>query len=346
MLMNAMKPAIATTVMSSSSVKPSLRCNLFMVFTSTRGEGSNGRARRGARAASAARPKGGCVSALFADPEKLARLRPFLHNWSSCLVKRTAEEISPLPNPLGIDRTRKTLAELQAPLARAIAAARTRDIDEQQVAVARLSDLATKLRAAQDLAAYAGDGRRALPRAGGGVRRQRRLRGRPADPGLRPRARAVERGPAGRRGAGLRARGARRGAGARDRPRRGRGARAQRLPARRDARPDARRRALVRGDRGRAARRAHPPQRRDRARGVHREDGRARLLRAVDPRAVRRRRDGQRRHGDHDRGALARLARRRGLADHAPRDPRQGAARGRHRGRRSATGCRRSPRAS
>jgi (2S)-methylsuccinyl-CoA dehydrogenase len=60
-----------------------------------------------------------------------------------------------LPNPLAIDRTRKTLAELQAPIARAIAAARTRDIDEQQVAVARLSDLATKLRAAQDLAAYA-----------------------------------------------------------------------------------------------------------------------------------------------------------------------------------------------
>jgi len=62
-----------------------------------------------------------------------------------------------LPNPLGIDRTRKVLAELQAPLARAIAAARTRDIDEQQVAVARLSDVATKLRAAQDLAAYAED---------------------------------------------------------------------------------------------------------------------------------------------------------------------------------------------
>ncbi len=60
-----------------------------------------------------------------------------------------------MPNPLSIDRTRKALAELQAPLARAIAAARTRDIDEQQVAVARLSDLATKLRAAQDLAAYA-----------------------------------------------------------------------------------------------------------------------------------------------------------------------------------------------
>ena len=60
-----------------------------------------------------------------------------------------------MPNPLSIERTRKTLAELQAPLGRAFAAARTRDIDEQQVAIARLADLATKLRAAQDLAAWA-----------------------------------------------------------------------------------------------------------------------------------------------------------------------------------------------
>jgi len=57
--------------------------------------------------------------------------------------------------PLALDRTNKALASLEAPLARAIASARTRDIDEQQVAVARLADLATKLRAAQDLAAYA-----------------------------------------------------------------------------------------------------------------------------------------------------------------------------------------------
>jgi len=60
-----------------------------MVFASTGGEGSNGRARRGAPAASAARLVGARVSALFADPEKLARPAPFLHNWSSCLVKRT-----------------------------------------------------------------------------------------------------------------------------------------------------------------------------------------------------------------------------------------------------------------
>ncbi|MFI5314885.1 MAG: acyl-CoA dehydrogenase family protein [Myxococcota bacterium] len=60
-----------------------------------------------------------------------------------------------MPNPLGIDRTRKALSELEAPLARAFAGARTRDIDEQQVAVARLADVATKLRAAQELAAWA-----------------------------------------------------------------------------------------------------------------------------------------------------------------------------------------------
>jgi (2S)-methylsuccinyl-CoA dehydrogenase len=60
-----------------------------------------------------------------------------------------------VPNPLAIDRTRKALAELETPLARAFAAARTRDIDEQQVAVARLADVATKQRAAQELAAWA-----------------------------------------------------------------------------------------------------------------------------------------------------------------------------------------------
>jgi len=60
-----------------------------------------------------------------------------------------------VPTPLSLDRTRKALAALEAPIARAIASARARDVDEQQVAVARLADLATKLRAAQDLAAYA-----------------------------------------------------------------------------------------------------------------------------------------------------------------------------------------------
>ncbi len=60
-----------------------------------------------------------------------------------------------MSTPLALDRTRKVIAALEAPLAHAIASARTRDIDEQQVVVARLADLATKLRAAQDLAAYA-----------------------------------------------------------------------------------------------------------------------------------------------------------------------------------------------
>lgn len=60
-----------------------------------------------------------------------------------------------MSTPLAIDRTHKALASLEAPIARAIASARTRDIDEQQVAVARIADLATKLRAAQALASYA-----------------------------------------------------------------------------------------------------------------------------------------------------------------------------------------------
>jgi (2S)-methylsuccinyl-CoA dehydrogenase len=87
-----------------------------------------------------------------ADPEKLAHPGAFLHKWrpDPSLVKEHF-----VPTPLALDRTRKALAALEAPIARAIASARTRDIDEQQVAVARLADLATKLRAAQDLAAYA-----------------------------------------------------------------------------------------------------------------------------------------------------------------------------------------------
>jgi (2S)-methylsuccinyl-CoA dehydrogenase len=51
--------------------------------------------------------------------------------------------------------TERALERLARPVARAIAHARGRDIDEQQVAVARLADLATKLRAAQDLLAHA-----------------------------------------------------------------------------------------------------------------------------------------------------------------------------------------------
>ena len=60
-----------------------------------------------------------------------------------------------MSTPLAPDRTRNALAALELPLAHAVAHARTREIDEQQVAIARLVDVATKLRAAQDLAAYA-----------------------------------------------------------------------------------------------------------------------------------------------------------------------------------------------
>ena len=252
-----------------------------------------------------------------------------------------------MSTPLAPDRTRKALAALEAPLARAIASARTRDIDEQQVAVARLADVATKLRAAQDLAAYAATAGGDLPGAGGGLRGPRRGRGRAARARLRRRARA-------RRTRTCRAR--------RRRPSRARrwptsacarsGARSRSSAGATTAPLDemlvlgARRRARLHRERGRAARRAHPPQRRAGLRGVPVEDGRARLLRAVGPRGVRRRRDGQRRHVHHHRGALARLARGGRLADHAARDPDQGAARGRHRGAEARTGCRRSPPAS
>jgi (2S)-methylsuccinyl-CoA dehydrogenase len=49
----------------------------------------------------------------------------------------------------------KVLALLDAAVSRAVSHARGRDIDEQQVAVERLADLATRLRAARDLADYA-----------------------------------------------------------------------------------------------------------------------------------------------------------------------------------------------
>ena len=136
-----------------------------------------------------------------------------------------------------------------------------------------------------------------------------------------------------------------RGARARDRAGGDRGARAHGAAARRDARAGARLGARVRGEGGAAARRAHPPPRRGHPGVVHHDDGRARLLRALDSRAVRRPRARQPRDGPHHRGALARVARRRGLADHAAGDPHQGAAPGRHARRRRSTGCRSSRRA-
>ncbi len=53
------------------------------------------------------------------------------------------------------DSLAKILDALDALWARAIAHARTRDVDEQQVAVERLADVATRLRAARDLHEYA-----------------------------------------------------------------------------------------------------------------------------------------------------------------------------------------------
>ena len=216
-----------------------------------------------------------------ADPEKLARSRALLHKWrpDPCLVKEHA-----VTTPLALDRTHKALASLEAPIARAIASARTRDIDEQQVAVARLTEIATKLRAAQDLATYAATAgaiyqEQAAVFAGYVTSEVGRL---VRDFGRR--ARAHGGGHAERGDAGLRARGAVRRARARDRPR-GRAERGGTTD--RSTRCSSRCATSVREfaeQRGRAARRAHPPPRRADPRGVHHEDGRARLLRALGAR--------------------------------------------------------------
>ena len=58
-------------------------------------------------------------------------------------------------SPIPLKRTEETLDVLDAVIARAIAHARAREIDAQQVAVARIADLATRLRAARDLLEYA-----------------------------------------------------------------------------------------------------------------------------------------------------------------------------------------------
>ena len=89
-------------------------------------------------------------------------------------------------------------------------------------------------------------------------------------------------------------------------------------------------------DKIRPDRRAHPPRQRRHPRGHHLRPGRDGRLRPVDPRGVRRLQRGRRvrvhRHGRRHRGAVARLARRRRLADHPARDPHPRARRGRHRG--------------
>ena len=78
--------------------------------------------------------------------------------------------------------------------------------------------------------------------------------------------------------------------------------------------------------------RADPSPRRAGPGVLHHQDGRARLLRAGGARGLRRLGARQPRHDPHHRGALARVARGGGLADHAARDPDQGAAPGRQRG--------------
>ncbi len=61
----------------------------------------------------------------------------------------------PDSTPIPPESLEKTLNRLDATLGAAIANARSRDIDEQQVAVERIADLGTKLRAARDLVEYA-----------------------------------------------------------------------------------------------------------------------------------------------------------------------------------------------
>ena len=62
-----------------------------------------------------------------------------------------------MSKPVSPDDTDRALDQLEAVIQKAIAHARGREIDEQQVALARLADLATALRAARDLLAYARD---------------------------------------------------------------------------------------------------------------------------------------------------------------------------------------------
>jgi (2S)-methylsuccinyl-CoA dehydrogenase len=59
------------------------------------------------------------------------------------------------PAPIPPQAVEKALGALDAAVARAIEHARGRDIDEQQVAIERLADVATRLRAAHDLLEYA-----------------------------------------------------------------------------------------------------------------------------------------------------------------------------------------------
>src|SRR5439155_1102538 len=101
--------------------------------------------------------------------------------------------------------------------------------------------------------------------------------------------------------------------------------REQLLARARDRGPRARLRAPVRAEGRGAARRAHPPRGPGGSRADHPSDGRARLLRHVGAGGVRRAGDGEPGDDRHDRGALGRVARRRGKSHHAPGDPDQSA---------------------
>ena len=89
-------------------------------------------------------------------------------------------------------------------------------------------------------------------------------------------------------------------------------------------------------DKIRPGRRAHPPRERRHPRGHHRGHGRARRLRPLGARGVRRVRGRRRvrlpRDVRRDRGALVGLARRGRRAHHPARDPHPGDREGRHRG--------------
>jgi hypothetical protein len=58
------------------------------------------------------------------------------------------------PTPIPLSTVEKVLEQLDSVAAKAIDAARAHDIDAQQVAIERLADVATKLRAARDLLEY------------------------------------------------------------------------------------------------------------------------------------------------------------------------------------------------
>ncbi len=256
-----------------------------------------------------------------------------------------------------LDDARQVLAAADSLLAGALARARVltqngRAIDEHQVLAERVAYAATEARAARELIEYAagvrsegrGDAWLEATAAAGAAELVASLVARltPAVDDLGIGDEALQ-ASLPRRPPQEAARRVERSRVPRDRARGCGTPRSQRDAARRDARAGALLGSRVRREGDRAARRAHPPHRRPDPGGVHHEDGRTRLLRTLGARSVRRLRDGQPRDDPHHRGALARVARRGGFADHAPGDPHQGADGGRHRGAEEVLAARRSP---